>query len=102
MNEPSGPNPLAVAWSMLRAVRSRRPVPSGTGITDHSRLAPVLDALRRQGVRALAERRDDLDDYRTHLETIDPDSLTRDEALAFWLNLYNAGALDVALSLIHI
>jgi hypothetical protein len=96
MSEPSGPNPLAVAWSIMRAMRSRRPAPSGTGSTDHSRLAPVLDALRRHGVTALTERRDDLDDYRTHLETIDPDTLTGDEALAFWLNLYNAGALTVA------
>ncbi|NIR60830.1 MAG: DUF547 domain-containing protein, partial [Gammaproteobacteria bacterium] len=40
--------------------------------------------------------RDDLVLYRTRLEAVAPDTLTRDEALAYWLNLYNAGALDLA------
>ena len=30
------------------------------------------------------------------MERVDPDTLSRDGALAFWLNLYNAGALALA------
>lgn len=38
----------------------------------------------------------ELADYLGLLEDIEPDQLDRDEALAFWLNLYNAGALSLA------
>jgi hypothetical protein len=96
MSASSGPNPLVVAWSILRAMRSRRPASSGSDTVDHSLLNPVLDTLRNEGVPALVGRRADLAGYRDHLESTDPDTLTRNEALAFWLNLYNAGALDVA------
>ena len=46
----------------------------------------------------MAGRREQLHRYRDHVAVIDPDSLNRREALAYWLNLYNAGALDVAAS----
>lgn len=45
---------------------------------------------------ALAALRPALGAYRSTLETVEPDRLTAEEALAFWLNLYNAGALDLA------
>jgi hypothetical protein len=96
MSQPSGPNPAAVAWSALRASRLSRPAPIGSGTVDHGELSAVLDALRRGGVGALVPRRVELKAYRDRLGEVDPDSLSRAEALAFWLNLYNAGALDLA------
>jgi len=96
MSAPSGPNPFRVTWSILRALRSRRPAPTGTGAADHSRLIPILESLRRDGVRSLVDLRGDIREYRDHLAAIDPDTLSAPGALAYWLNLYNAGALDVA------
>ena len=96
MSSTTAPNPLAVAWSIMRAQRSRRPQPGGTGTADHAALAPVLDAVASDGVAALPDMRTDLDRYRKQLEAVDPDSLSREHSLAYWLNLYNAGALDVA------
>jgi hypothetical protein len=37
-----------------------------------------------------------LRDYRDRLQHVDPDRLDRNHALAYWVNLYNAGALDLA------
>jgi hypothetical protein len=37
-----------------------------------------------------------LDEYLEHLADVAPDTLSSDAALAYWLNLYNAGALDLA------
>jgi hypothetical protein len=90
------PNVFLAAWSMLRAQRVRRPDPHGFMTVDHVVLLHVLEALRSGGMPALADQRTRLGDYRASMETIDPDRLSRDEALAFWLNLYNAGALDLA------
>ncbi len=90
------PNPARVAWSVLRAMRVSRPHPTGTGDVSHHGLAEVLLALRQSGVTSLAERAPDIHSYRSELESIDPDSLSVDGALAFWLNLYNAGALGLA------
>lgn len=96
MGEPSGPNPFAVLWSMLRALRVRRPAPRGTDAVSHEELSHVLHRLGKGGVPALAEERPLIASYRARLEAIDPDRLTRDGALAYWLNLYNAGAIDLA------
>lgn len=96
MSTPSGPNPLRVAWSVLRARQRRRPNPNGTRVVDHSALVPILEKLRQDGVPALVPLREDLHTYGDALAAVDPDTLSRDEALAYWLNLYNAGALDVA------
>ena len=90
------PNPLKVALSVLSAMRRRPPAPSGAGSVDHSALDPILGAVAARGVEALPALRGDLAVYRKTLEDVDPDSLTPPEALAFWLNLYNAGALDLA------
>jgi hypothetical protein len=92
----SGPNPLRVAVSILRAQRVAKPDRFGTGTVDHSGLEPALGALANGGTRALSEAHGVLGDYLAGLGQIDPADLTRDEALAFWLNLYNAGALRVA------
>ncbi len=77
-------------------MRKRRPNARGGASADHGALAVVLDDLETGGVGALPGRRGDLAAYRSHLESIDPDDLGRDEALAYWLNLYNAGALGLA------
>jgi hypothetical protein len=81
---------------VLRALRARRPAPRGHGIVDHRPFEPVLAALRAKGVAALPGRRAALRAYRDELERVDPDTLGRHEALAYWVNLYNAGALDLA------
>lgn len=96
MTQATGPNPLAVAWSALGAMRRRPPAPHGTTTTHHDELAAVLEALRAGGVPALSGVRKLLAAYRDRLQAIDPDGLTRNDSLAYWLNLYNAGALDLA------
>lgn len=96
MSSSSGPNALVAAWSVLRSMRVDRPDPQGDGTVDHLLLSDVLDRLRIDGVPGLVPMRDHIASYRRHLEGVDPDRLTRNEALTFWLNLYNAGALDLA------
>jgi hypothetical protein len=59
-------------------------------------LADELKKLGRDGISMLPSRRNRLAAYRDYLETLDPDLMNREEALAYWLNLYNAGALDLA------
>lgn len=89
------PNPLSVGLSVLWALRHPSPSPTGTGSVDHDRLRPILDHLRSGGVGVLPDLQDELASYRSWLESFDPDTLTRDEALAYWLNLYNTGALEL-------
>ena len=96
-NAPS-PNPLEVAWRVWRAMRVRRPGPTGSAEVSHAGLQPVLDAVAHHGVPGIAEVRPELTAYRTLLAGIDPDTLTRDGALAFWMNLYNAEALAMMLT----
>ena len=90
------PNPLQVAWSILRARRVTRPGPFGVAGADHTSLEPVLQALDDGGTAALGRVQGDLRRYLAGAAETNPDTLTRSEALAFWLNLYNAGALDLA------
>jgi hypothetical protein len=91
-----GPNPLRTFRSLLRAGRRRRPDPRGEGRIDHDGLEPVLEAVAQGGIRALADVRDDLAGYRSRLHDLDPDRLEPAEALAYWINLYNAETLEVA------
>lgn len=92
------PNPIKVAWSILGVLRSvERPSPTGTGLVDHSLFAPVLAALAEGGLAAVADRGSDIVDYLAKMSSVDPDTLSRDEALAYWLNLYNAGAVMLAI-----
>lgn len=92
----TSPNPFVVAWSVIRALGTV-PAPrfdaGSVEKVDHGQLAAVLDALRDVGIARLAEQRGALERYRRQLEHIDPDTLGPSEALAYWLNLYNAGAL---------
>lgn len=88
---------MKVAWSILRSLqRVDPPRPEGVGSVDHSGLAPVLTALAVGQTSALPETESTLDVYLDQVASIDPDSLRRDEALAFWINVYNGGALRLA------
>ena len=91
----AGPNPISVLWSILKARRLASPRPHGSGRFEHSSLDPIL-AAAAEGVEALQPQADALRAYLDTLATVDPDDLHRDEALAFWINLYNAAALDLA------
>ncbi len=90
------PNPITVALSILRARRTKRPDPSGEGTVESTDLGRVLESLHAGGIATLSEESERLEEFRERMQTIDPDSLSRNGALAFWLNLYNAGALAVA------
>jgi hypothetical protein len=95
VDTPKGPNPLTAAWSIWRASQGRHPQPTGTAAVDHAELAPVLAALRSHGVATLVNQRAALHAYRDRMATIDPDNVSPPAALAYWLNLYNAGALEL-------
>jgi hypothetical protein len=56
----------------------------------------VLQAVAANGVNAITDAAPELGRYLETATDVDPDSLTRDEALAYWINLYNALALDLA------
>ncbi len=90
------PNPLTVGLSVLWALRNPAPAPAGTGTIDHSPLQPVLDQLRTEGLAGLSTNPDPLASYLRMLEEVDPDELSREDSLAYWLNLYNAGVLRLA------
>ena len=81
---------------MLRARRVSRPRPAGDGAVDHSNFDSVLQRLVASGIGSLAGGNPELDAYRDSSSAIDPDRLTPGEALAFWLNIYNAGAVASA------
>lgn len=94
MNEK--PNPLRAGWSMLYARRVAAPLPTGNAVVDHAALGGVLDSVATGGPKALPACLTELVTYRDDLSAIDPDSLDAAEALAYWINLYNAGALHLA------
>ena len=90
------PNPFAVGLSVLRSQRVRRPSPKGSGSADHRKLGGVLDVLAADGLPGVARNLADLEEYVGELDAHDPDRLDATGAQAYWLNLYNAGALLVA------
>ncbi len=94
--KPKGPSHWRVLRSLWRANRSRPPGPTGSGTFDHESLAPILDLVARSGIAGASSLREELADYRRSLGIVDPDQLNRDEALAFWINLYNAEVLAAA------
>jgi hypothetical protein len=87
-------NVVRAAWGVLRALRVRRPQPRGDGTVDHAGLAPTLralpDGLGQVDGSALRA-------YLSSLSAVNPDSLVRAESLAYWINLYNAAAVTLAL-----
>lgn len=81
---------------MVLARRVRRPMPTGSIRIDHRPFSPILDDLLRGGILTLRDNVAALDGYRAMLSSVSPDALAPEEALAFWVNLYNAGALLAA------
>ena len=79
---------------MLRARRLRRPEPVGSGTTTHEDFDPILAAVASGGIPAIDGPA--VTAYAARLASLDPDTLTRPAALAYWINLYNALALDLA------
>ena len=97
----SGPNPIAVARSIAGVLwRVRRPGwVEGSDVdtrVEHQELADVLAALAESGPAALTTVTGDLDSFLTSMSSIEPDRLERSAALAYWVNVYNAGALQLA------
>ena len=91
------PNPVSVGISIVRSLATvRRPRPSGSGRADAGRYGEVLSGVARGGPPALTGAAGALDEVIGRLAEVEPDELGRDEALAFWLDLYNAGALALA------
>ncbi len=92
-----GPNPLAVGWSVLRALRVDKPgwLPTAPQ-PNYGALATILGEVGRHGVPALPGLLDELGRYTLEQSKINSNQLDRDGALAYWLNLYNAGALTLA------
>jgi hypothetical protein len=93
----SGPNPLAVAFSVARSLISVRPPgPFGDEVADHSLLTTPLRRLETEGPAALSDLEPALNAYLEPATLLEPKMLTHAEALAFWINVYNAGALRLA------
>lgn len=69
----------------------------GDSAVTHDRFGPVLKALEAGGLPAAADWEQEARDYLQELASVRPDGLSRDEALAYWLNLYNAGAVQLAI-----
>lgn len=92
------PNALFVGISVLRSLATvQRPRLDGshTG-PGHGKLAVVLEHLEREGIKSLGQSRELLSSYIADMSGVDAALLTRNDALAYWLNLYNAGALELA------
>lgn len=90
----SGPNALTVAAAALWAMRVRFPRHFGTATADHEGLGPVLDSLAAGRAPASLDEAA-LRAYLTDMQAVPASELTRDHALAYWLNLYNALAVDL-------
>ena len=76
----------------------RRPMnpPIGGRTPDHSALATALSRLDEAGGVALQEVDGLLGAYLDAMAVVSPSELGRDDALAYWINVYNAGALRLA------
>lgn len=91
-----GPNPFRAAANILRAKRVSLPAPAGAGRADHRLLSPVLDDLQTGGISTLPGNAREIDAYRDITSMVSPDALTPEHALAYWINVYNAGAMRAA------
>lgn len=90
-------NAVEAAIDVFRAiVTTRKPNPHGDSVFDHSGLAPVLDSVAAKGVAGAVSTRALLDPYMRDISEVDPETMSPRHALEFWLNVYNAGALQQA------
>lgn len=91
------PGVIRALWSISKVLLTiKRPVFEGNETVDHSEFAVTLKGLEASDGVDLADHADSLLVYTTKLGDVDPAGLSRHEALAFWINLYNAGALLLA------
>jgi hypothetical protein len=91
---PTSPNVLRAGLSIVSAlVKVRPPATFGFGSVCHDRFALVLDFLHGDVVRRLADAVPELSRYLAEMQSVEPEHLGREEALAFWINLYNAAGL---------
>jgi hypothetical protein len=94
MKEVTKPNVLRAGLSIVSSLISvRAPAPDGNETADHTKFAKVLDSLTGDVIGRLPDVIDELGSYLGEMTEIDPDSLTRNDALAYWINVYNAAAL---------
>lgn len=92
-----GPNVVAAGISILRALLTTRgPSSTGHGGASTGRYAAVLSELEVRGPRGWSGMESALNDVVSELSALDPDRFDRFGAMAFWLDLYNAGALALA------
>jgi Protein of unknown function, DUF547 len=90
----------AYAAAPLRAFK-----PGGAGTVDHSAFDTILKShvsvddagYARVDYRGLKAKAGALSEYLKALEAVDAPALSRGEAHAYWINLYNAKTLDVVL-----
>lgn len=93
----SGPNPVSVGFSVVRSLMSTRPPgPFGNDTADHSLLESPLSRLKAGGPAVVSDLGSALTAYLEDAGAVSPTSLTSRDALAYWINLYNAGALLLA------
>ncbi len=79
---------------MLHSRRRRSPNPGGTGAAGDEGFDEILYLAASGGVAAIPAG--PIAGYVQAMARVDPDTLSRDGALACLLNLYDAGALDAA------
>ncbi|MFP3915140.1 MAG: DUF547 domain-containing protein [Actinomycetota bacterium] len=65
---------------------------------DHSHLGDILTRLEGNPLERLPRVDTELSGYLESMTRIDPDDLAPPDALAFWMNVYNAAALRLAAS----
>jgi hypothetical protein len=88
---------IRVGWSIVTVLRTvRSPNPIGIEGADPGDYGAVLAEVARQGPQSLSGLVGDLEAFIKAQGEIDPDSLSPSGSLAYWLNLYNAGALALA------
>lgn len=103
---------VLVGLGSLAAAQTVTPVaaltdfrPKGQASIDHSAFDALLQAYVKPDAQAynrvdyhgLKARHGALKAYLVALESVDPVSLSRNEAYAYWINLYNAKTLDVVI-----
>ncbi len=84
-------------WSIFKSIGTiPRPRPAGSGEYDWSDFGDVLGRVHRNGPATLHSELEPLQEVIASATAIDPDTLSRSGALAYWLNLYNAASLRTA------
>ncbi|MGA7272714.1 MAG: DUF547 domain-containing protein [Acidimicrobiia bacterium] len=88
---------FGLAWSTLTSLaRVRPPSPTGKASLDHALLGEILSHLGDKPLQWLRAVDCDLARYLAAMREVDPNDLSTSEALAFWINVYNAASLQVA------